>query len=105
MQLNVNFPDETVIYLRRKSAETGCSIDEIVSNMVNLSIQLADLGTSNKTKHGAQNGSDFSGGPALGKGRRRPERMRITAEESLRRMKDFDSRKDQFIASIRKGKG
>ena len=34
----------------------------------------------------------------------RPERMMLTAEESLKRMNDFDKRKDKFIASIRKSK-
>lgn len=35
----------------------------------------------------------------------RPERMRLTGEESLQRMNDFDKRKDEFIAPIRKSKG
>jgi len=35
----------------------------------------------------------------------RPKRGKLTAEESLQRMKDFEKRKDQFIASIRKSKG
>ncbi len=35
----------------------------------------------------------------------RPERMKLTAEESLQRMNDFDKRKDEFIASIRQSKG
>jgi hypothetical protein len=35
----------------------------------------------------------------------RPERAKLSAEESLKRMKDFDKRKEKFIASIRKGKG
>jgi hypothetical protein len=35
----------------------------------------------------------------------RPRRAKLTPEESLQRMKDFDKRKDQFIASIRKSKG
>lgn len=34
----------------------------------------------------------------------RPERMELLAEESLKRMNDFDKRKDKFIASIRKSK-
>ncbi len=34
----------------------------------------------------------------------RPERMKLSAEESLKRMNDFDKRKDKFIASIRKSK-
>lgn len=34
----------------------------------------------------------------------RPKRGRLTPEESLQRMKDFDKRKDEFIASIRKSK-
>jgi hypothetical protein len=37
-------------------------------------------------------------------GQRRPKRLRITAEESLRRMKEFEKRRDAFIAAIRKGK-
>ncbi len=35
---------------------------------------------------------------------KRPERMKLSAEESLKRMKDFDKRKEQFIAAIRKSK-
>ena len=35
----------------------------------------------------------------------RPERMKLSAEESLKRMKDFDKRKEKFIASIRESKG
>ena len=34
----------------------------------------------------------------------RPERMKLTPEESLQRMNDFENRKDKFIASIRKSK-
>ena len=34
----------------------------------------------------------------------RPPRAEVSAEESLRRMESFWERKDQFIASIRKGK-
>lgn len=34
----------------------------------------------------------------------RPERAKLSAEESLKRMKDFDKRKEKFIASIRKSK-
>lgn len=35
---------------------------------------------------------------------KRPERMKLTAEESLKRMDEFPKRKEQFIASVRKGK-
>jgi len=35
----------------------------------------------------------------------RPKRAKLTPEESLKRMRDFEERKDQFIASIRKSKG
>ena len=31
----------------------------------------------------------------------RPERMKLSAEESLKRTKDFDKRKEKFIAAIR----
>ncbi len=34
----------------------------------------------------------------------RPERMKLSAEESLKRMKEFDERKEKFIAGIRQGK-
>jgi hypothetical protein len=34
----------------------------------------------------------------------RPPRMKLSAEESLKRTKEFDKRKEKFIASIRKGK-
>ena len=35
----------------------------------------------------------------------RPERMKLSAEESIKRTKEFDKRKEKFIASIREGKG
>jgi hypothetical protein len=34
----------------------------------------------------------------------RPERVTLTREESLKRMREFSKRKGKFIASIRKGK-
>lgn len=34
----------------------------------------------------------------------RPPRVKLSAKESLKRTQDFDKRKEQFIASIRKGK-
>jgi hypothetical protein len=36
---------------------------------------------------------------------RRPPRARLSPEESLKRMQEFDQRREQFIASVRKGKG
>lgn len=39
---------------------------------------------------------------------RRPRRAKLTAEEAIRRTEDFinnPKRREQFIASIRKGKG
>jgi hypothetical protein len=35
----------------------------------------------------------------------RPERKILSLEESLKRINDFEKRKDEFIASIRKSKG
>jgi hypothetical protein len=35
---------------------------------------------------------------------KRPERAKLTAEESLKRVKEFPKRKEQFIAAVRKGK-
>ena len=35
----------------------------------------------------------------------RPQRAKLSAEESLKRTQEFDKRKERFIASIRKGKG
>ncbi|MGI8669949.1 MAG: hypothetical protein ACR2J3_08925 [Aridibacter sp.] len=32
----------------------------------------------------------------------RPERAKLSAEESLKRMNDFDKRKEKMIAAIRK---
>ena len=32
------------------------------------------------------------------------ERVKLTAEESLKRMQEFAKRKEQFIAAVRKGK-
>ncbi len=34
----------------------------------------------------------------------RPERAQLSAEESLQRMKEFDKRKEQFVAAVGKGK-
>jgi len=34
----------------------------------------------------------------------RPPRVKLTAKESLKRTQEFDKRKDQFIATVRKGK-
>ena len=34
----------------------------------------------------------------------RPTRMKLTAEESLRRVESFPERRDEFVASIREGK-
>ena len=34
----------------------------------------------------------------------RPEREQLSPEESLKRMRDFPDRKEEFVATIRKGK-
>ena len=34
----------------------------------------------------------------------RPERAKLSAEESLKRMKEFDNRKEKFIATVRQRK-
>jgi hypothetical protein len=34
----------------------------------------------------------------------RPERVKLSPEESLERMQDFAKRKERFVAAIRKGK-
>ena len=34
----------------------------------------------------------------------RPERAKLSAEESIKRTKEFDKRKEKFIATIRQGK-
>lgn len=34
----------------------------------------------------------------------RPARAKLTARESLKRTAEFDKRKEQFIAAVRKGK-
>jgi len=34
----------------------------------------------------------------------RPPRVKLSVKESLKRTQEFDKRKEQFIASIRKGK-
>lgn len=34
----------------------------------------------------------------------RPLRIRLSAKESLKRTQDFHKRKEQFIATVRKGK-
>ncbi len=35
----------------------------------------------------------------------RPPRVKLSAEESLKRTQDFDKRKEQIIAAVRKSKG
>ena len=35
----------------------------------------------------------------------RPRRAKLSEAETLKRMETFDERKEEFIASIRKGKG
>ena len=37
-------------------------------------------------------------------GEARPQRRKLSAEESLLRMKEFDKRKEAFIAALRKSK-
>lgn len=34
----------------------------------------------------------------------RPPRIKLSPKESLKRTKDFDKRKEQFVAAVRKGK-
>ena len=34
----------------------------------------------------------------------RPERAKLSAEESIKRTKEFDKRKEKFIATVRQGK-
>ncbi len=34
----------------------------------------------------------------------RPPRAKLSAKESLKRTQDFDKRKEQFVATVRKGK-
>jgi hypothetical protein len=34
----------------------------------------------------------------------RPERVKLTAEESLKRMQEFAQRKEHFVAAVGKGK-
>jgi hypothetical protein len=36
---------------------------------------------------------------------KRPERAKLSAKESLKRLQEFPKRKEQFVAAIRKGKG
>jgi hypothetical protein len=35
----------------------------------------------------------------------RPPRVKLSAEESLKRTQEFEKRKEQFVATVRKGKG
>ncbi len=35
----------------------------------------------------------------------RPPRIKLSAEESLKRTQEFDKRKEQFIAAVRESKG
>jgi hypothetical protein len=35
----------------------------------------------------------------------RPPRLKLSAKESLKRTKEFDKRKESFIAAVRKSKG
>lgn len=42
--------------------------------------------------------------PQPSKALQRPKRKKLTAEESLKRMREFPQRREAFIAAIRKGK-
>ena len=35
----------------------------------------------------------------------RPPRVKLSAEESLKRTQEFEKRKGKFVAAVRKGKG
>jgi hypothetical protein len=35
----------------------------------------------------------------------RPPRVKLSAEESLKRTQEFGKRKEKFVAAVRKGKG
>jgi hypothetical protein len=35
----------------------------------------------------------------------RPPRVKLSAAESLKRTREFDKRREQFVAAVRKGKG
>ena len=35
----------------------------------------------------------------------RPPRVKLSAQESLKRTQEFDKRKEQFVAAVRKSKG
>ncbi len=35
----------------------------------------------------------------------RPPRLKLSAKESLKRTQEFEKRREQFIATVRKGKG
>lgn len=35
----------------------------------------------------------------------RPPKVKLTPEESLKRTQEFDKRKEQFVAAVRKSKG
>lgn len=89
--------ENAVEALRRKSAVLGISVDQLAAEIVERGLRLVDLDLENEMP-------DRAASSASGR-QLRPARVKLTAEESLRRMNDFDNRKDQFIASIRKGKG
>jgi hypothetical protein len=42
--------------------------------------------------------------PKAAAGNGRPPRRKLSAEESLQRMREFDTRKESFIAALRKSK-
>ncbi len=97
MTISIELTDKTLRLMRRKAAGLGISVDRLASEIVEQGVKLVALGIADEGS--AENGTSGT------ERRPRPARVKLTAEESLRRMNDFDKRRDQFIASIRKSTG
>lgn len=99
MAITCDLPDETTARLQKLAEATGRSFNDVVVDIIERWLWVTEPMES------ARNGNSLQPGNKSGKADQdRPKRMALTAEESLRRMKDFKNRKDEFIASIRKSK-
>lgn len=104
MPSTIQLNGELVNRLRNIANKTGRSMNQIAAELIDRSLAIADLAAPAVYDAGRKNGNERNGADSE-LAAARPGRVVLSAEESLRRMKDFKNRKDDFIAAIRKSKG
>jgi hypothetical protein len=97
----VTLPRELASRLEELAARAGRPVSELSADLLERSLSIAEIATPSESKRVYQDNRETNGVSSSA----RPKRYHLTPEESLRRMKDFKNRKDEFIASIRKSKG